>query len=298
MSFDVAVIGSANVDTVLNLDRYPGAGETIVALNSDEAAGGKGLNQSVAAARAGARTAFTGAVGDDGAGRALLEALRANDVDVTSVRVASEPSGRAIVVVQPSGENTIFVVPGANASLTLGDRARKVIASSSVLVAQLEVPVAVVSDAIGTARSAGTTVVLNAAPAISLEDALLDQVDVLIMNEHEAMLLGNADDPLEAAEILNRRVGQTVVTLGAQGAVHLSRSGTADRVPGMPATAVDTTGAGDTFVGVLASSIARGMPMPDALRRGVAAASLAVERPGAVPSIPTWRETDRRLLDH
>lgn len=295
MTFEVVVLGSANVDMVLQVDRYPSAGETIVAAHNQESAGGKGLNQAVAAARAGARTAFVGAVGTDAAGRSLLDTLRAEHVDATVVHEVDAPTGRAVVVVQPSGENTIFVVPGANSLLALDERADAVITSGRVLVAQMEIPVPIVSRAFHLARGAGVTTVLNAAPAVRPPDSLLDDVDVLIVNEHEAMLLGGATDPLEAAAALNVRVGETVVTLGAEGAAHLDRSGQVARVAGFPTVATDTTGAGDAFVGVLAAALAEGLPMASALQRAVAAGSLTVERAGAVSSIPHRAETDERL---
>lgn len=287
MSFDVVVLGSANVDMVLNVDRYPVGGETVSASDIREVAGGKGLNQAIAAARAGARTAFVGAVGADESGRKLLETLREEHVDVSAVRTVEAPTGRAIVVVQPSGENTIFVVQGANAAVALGPEALRVLGSGKVVVAQLEIPVAVVAEGFAVGRRAGASVLLNAAPAVPLQPDFLDGLDVLVVNEHEAVMLGERPDPLDAAGVLSRSVGSTIVTLGAEGAAAVTGSGTVDRVPGIPAEAVDTTGAGDTFVGFLAASIAKGVRSSEALRLAVVAGALAVESPGAVPSIPT-----------
>lgn len=298
MSPDVTVLGSANVDMVLKVDRYPGAGETIAAAETAEVAGGKGLNQAVACARAEADTAFVAAVGDDDAGRTLLATMREEGIAAASVRTLPAATGRAVVVVQPSGENTIFVVPGANALLTLDDDAREVIAASAVLVAQLEVSPAVVAEALRVARRAGVTTVLNAAPALPLDDEVLGDVDVLVVNEHEATILAGDEDPHEAARLLTGKAGQVVVTLGAAGAVHVGADLEETRVPGLPADAVDTTGAGDTFVGALAAALAQRLPMTTALRRAVAAGSLAVERPGATTSIPTRAETDRRIGEH
>ncbi len=295
MSFEVVVLGSANLDLVLAVDRYPGAGETVVATGHRESPGGKGLNQAVAAARAGARTTFVAAVGDDEAGRSLLGTLGDEHVDTSATDVVAGPTGRAVVVVQPSGENTIVVVPGANASLTLGRHARSLVAGGSVVVAQLEVPVPVVEDAFRSARAAGVTTVLNAAPAVPLTDGLLDTVDVLVVNEHEAMLLGGGTDPVAAATRLSSRVERTVVTLGPDGAVLVAATGVLRTVPGIPAQAVDTTGAGDTFVGNLAAGLAGRLPLPEAVGRAVAAGSLAVERPGAALAAPTRAETDERL---
>lgn len=298
MTPDVTVLGSANVDLVLKVDRYPGAGETIVAGEDTEVAGGKGLNQAVASARAEARTAFVAAVGEDDAGRTLLAAMREEGIEAASVRTLPAATGRAVVVVQPSGENTIFVVPGANELLTLDEAAREMIAASAVLVAQLEVSPVVVAEALAVARRAGVTTVLNAAPALRLDEDVLGDVDVLVVNEHEATILAGHEDPHEAARLLTGTVGQVVVTLGAAGALHVGPDLTEARIPGLPADAVDTTGAGDTFVGALAAALAQRLPMAHALRRAVAASSLAVERPGATTSIPTRQETDRRLAEH
>ena len=298
MSLDVAVLGSANVDMVLAVDRFPGAGETIIADHNREVPGGKGLNQAVASARAGAATTFIAAVGRDSGARLLLDTLEQEQIEAAGVKSFDAPTGRAVVVVQPSGENTIFVVPGANALLELDDADLDLVTRSSVLVAQLEVPLPVVAKAFDIARRAGVTAVLNAAPATRLDADLLDNVDVLVVNEHEAMLLAGDTDPLHAAETLVRHVGHVVVTLGAQGAAHVSGDGTVDRLSGLPARAVDTTGAGDTFVGVLAASLAAGLPMRESLERSVAAGSLAVERAGATTSIPTRVEVDERLLQH
>ena len=295
MGFDVVVLGSANVDMILKVDRYPVGGETVSASAIQEVAGGKGLNQAIAASRAGARTAFVGAVGADASGRRLLETLRKEHIDVSAVRTVEAPTGRAIVVVQPSGENTIFVVPGANASVALGPEARRVLTSGKVVVAQLEVPVPIVTEGLAVARQAGASVMLNAAPAVPLQRDFLDGVDLLVVNEHEAVMLGEHAQPLDAAGVLSRSVGSTIVTMGADGAALVTRSGTVERVPGVPAAAVDTTAAGDTFVGFFAASVAAGATASEALRLAVVAGALAVEAAGAVPSIPTRAQTLDRL---
>ena len=295
MSFEVIVLGSANVDMVLGVERYPGPGETVVATGHREAPGGKGLNQAVAAARAGARTTLVAAVGDDDAGRSLLGTLRDEHVDTSALDVVASPTGRAVVIVQPSGENTIVVVSGANAGLSLGDHARSVLTGGSVLVAQLEVPLPVVEEAFRAARAAGVTTVLNAAPALPVTDALLGDVDVLVVNEHEATLLAGGTDPVAAATRLCERARRTVVTLGADGAVLVDATGVLTSVPGIPAEAVDTTGAGDAFVGNLAAALARRLPLDDAVELAVAAGSVTVERSGAALAAPTRGETDQRL---
>ncbi|WP_460751756.1 ribokinase [Myceligenerans cantabricum] len=294
MHTDVTVLGSANLDLFLAVERYPAGGETVTAEHRGEAAGGKGLNQAVAAARSGAATAFTGAVGRDAHAGTLLATLSGEGVDTTAVRRSPAPTGTATILVQPSGENTILVVPGANGDAVVGPDTRAAIRRSAVLVVQLEIPLDTVADGVAVARDAGTTVVLNAAPAVPLAPEVLAAVDVLVVNEHEATLLGG-DDPLRAAARLCRGGRHVVVTLGADGAAVVDSAGRVERHPGFPAAVVDTTGAGDTFVGVLAASLAGGGTLAEAVRRGVAAGAVAVERPGAAPSIPTRDEIDARL---
>ncbi|CAN5893583.1 ribokinase [soil metagenome] len=296
MHVDVAVLGSANLDQVLRVATIPAPGETVLATGQDRHAGGKGLNQAVAAVRAGATTAMIAALGHDDAGDELLAAMHADGIDTAAVRRVDEPSGAALIVVADSGENAIVVAPGANAVMTeLRALGRETIADAAVLVAQLEGPVAGVAEAAEAARANGTTVLLNAAPAQPLDDELLRLVDVLVVNEHEAVALGGAGDPVDAAVALTDRVRAVVVTLGADGAAHVDADGLT-RTPGVPADAVDTTGAGDTFVGVLAAALATGSAIDVAVRRAVTAGALSVETAGAVPSIPTRSAVDARLV--
>lgn len=295
MSLDVVVLGSANIDLVMRVSRYPRPGETVTAERVGEVPGGKGLNQAVAASRAGARTAFVGAVGSDRHGTMLTDVMAAEDIDTSAVRNSALATGLAVIALQQSGENSIFVLPGANAEVGLEGAGRDLVTGAKVLVTQLEVPVPAVIEALAAAQGAGVRTILNAAPAVRLEDSLLRLVDVLVVNEHEARLLGELDDPLQSAARLSRLAGVTVVTLGAEGAAEVTRDGAIRRYPGVPARTIDTTGAGDTFVGVLAAALARGDAIGSALRRSVAAGALAVESVGAVPSIPTASQVDLRL---
>lgn len=296
VALDVAVLGSANLDVVLRVTAIPAPGETVLANGRERHPGGKGLNQAVAAARAGAATAFVGAVGRDTAGDELLAAMQVAGIDTAALRRVDEPSGLALIVVQASGENTIVVDPGASATMTsLSAEARAVVQESTVLVAQLEVPLTAVCEAAALARSAGAIVLLNAAPARQLPDSLLSLVDVLVVNEHEGVALAGIVRPEEAAVALAGPTREVVVTLGARGAAHVSREGRVTRTPALEADAVDTTGAGDTFVGVLAASLALGVAMPQAVLRAVAAGALSVETRGAVPSIPTREAVTERL---
>ncbi len=293
----VVVLGSANTDVVLAVPAVPAAGETVLATGMARHPGGKGLNQAVAAARAGARTAFLGAVGRDEAGAALAAVLAQDGVDDALLRRVEEPTGTAHVAVQDDGDNAIVVAPGANGTLVeLTGRELAAVGAARVLVAQLEVPLTAVLAAARAARVAGTTVVLNAAPATTLPPDLLALVDVLVVNEHEAAVVaGRPGAPEALAAHLLTRVPAVVVTLGGAGALHAVRDGGSARVPAPAARAVDTTGAGDTATGVLAAALAAGLPMADAVRRAVTAGSLAVETAGAVPSIPTAAQVDARL---
>ena len=266
----------------------------MLALGRDRLPGGKGLNQAVAAARAGAGTAFAGAVGQDAAADLLLDTLAAAGVDTAAVRRSDRPTGTALVMVQESGENSIVVDPAANDDVRLDGAARAAVEDARVLLAQLEVPLSVVADGAAAARDAGTTVVLNAAPARDLPGSLLALVDVLVVNESEALLVSGATEVAAALDVLADRVPAVVVTLGAAGARWVSAAGDG-QAPGLAASVVDTTGAGDCFCGVLAATLAGGASLDEAVRVGIAAASLSVERPGAAVSMPTRAEIAGRL---
>ena len=206
-------------------------------------------------------------------------------------------SGTAWIMVRPDGENAIVVDSGANATVSVLDAERAVIAAAGVLIAQLEIPVAALAEGFGLAREAGVPVVLNAAPAASLPAELLACVDVLVVNEHEARHLSGVADPAAAAVELLELVGSVVVTLGADGALLADPTGHR-RVAGLPADVVDTTGAGDTFTGVLGATLAGGADLDAAAARAVVAGALAVEAAGAVPSIPTAAQIHARAAAH
>ena len=291
---DVAVLGSANLDEVVRVARLPLPGETVLALGRDRLPGGKGLNQAVAAARAGAGTAFVGAVGQDAAADLLLGTLDDAGVDTAGVRRSGLATGTALVMVQESGENSIVVDAAANDDVRLDRAVRTAVAEARVLLAQLEVPLPVVTECAAAAHDAGTTVVLNAAPARDLPGSLLALVDVLVVNESEALSVSGEPDVAAAVDLLADRVPAVVVTLGAAGARWVSAAG-AGQAPGLAASVVDTTGAGDCFCGVLAATLAAGSSLGDAVQVGVAAASLSVERPGAAGSMPSRAEIAARL---
>jgi len=287
--FDVVVVGSANLDLVARAPRLPKPGETVTGANFFEACGGKGVNQAIAAARAGAKTAFLGALGQDHAGDVLLDVLRRDGVDVAAVRRVAAPTGRALIGVGDDGENSIIVVPGANHELNIDDieRHRELLGSCKVLLCQLEVPLAVVRRACELVGST-TTRILNPAPAQVLPGDLLGVVDILVPNEHELGLLGGVD------ELRRRGVATVIVTQGDKGAMLVTGAGVAQVDP-HKVTAVDSTGAGDAFCGMVAARLAIGESVPEALRAAVIAGALATQTEGAVPSIPLWNMVKAKL---
>jgi ribokinase len=296
----VVVVGSVNTDYVLRVGRRPGAGETVGGATLEVHPGGKGANQAVAAARYGAAVALVARVGDDDLGERRRVELEAEGVGTANLlSTAGASSGLTVITVTPDGENSIVVVPGANAELSPGDvgAAEADLAAASVLVLGLEVPMATVVRA---AELAGpqTAVLLNAAPAQPLPTELPARVGVLIVNEHEACELagipvGGAVDARRAAAVLRERgAGAVVVTLGALGAVLLDASGAVEHVPAPTVHVVDTTGAGDAFVGALASRIAAGATLLEGVEAGVAAGSATTQVVGALAQVPP---TLRRL---
>jgi ribokinase len=289
----VIVVGSANIDQVFRVERIPAPGETVLSTGLTTNLGGKGQNQAVAAARAGAATTFIGAVGDDSFGAMIRAGLAHDGIDAALVRTVDEPSGTALIAVDDAGENTIIVEAGANGALhPLSAQDASAVSSADVLVMQLEIPLESVQAAAGIARAAGTTVVLNAAPVRDLPDDLLASLDVLVVNEHEAAALADARPGAGGIRALAPVV---IVTLGAAGAVLYEGEAPEVRVPAPRVTAVDATGAGDTFCGAFAAAIAEGQSFESALRFSVVAASLSVQVRGAVPSIPQRSQIDAQL---
>jgi ribokinase len=299
----IVVVGSSNTDMIIKLDRIPRPGETILGGDFSTAAGGKGANQAVAAARAGGKVTFVARVGDDVFGRQAVQGFVADGIDTSRVLTDSDaPSGVALIFVDGSGENSIAVASGANARLTPDDvlSARDAIASADVLVAQLETPVDTVRAAVELAAEHGVRVVLNPAPAQPLGEEILRHVSVLTPNETEAELLTGIEvssdaAALEAAKKLNALgVDAVLITLGSRGAF-LFDSDRADLVPGFEVKAVDTTAAGDVFNGALAVALAEDNPIAEAVRFANAAAALAVTKLGAQPSAPTRDEIEAAL---
>lgn len=300
---DVLVVGSLNIDLVVRAQRLPRPGETLSGDGFATDQGGKGANQAVAAARMGANVAILGRVGDDEHGRRLLAALRHEGIAVSAVGVDQRlPTGVAAITVARDGENCIVVVPGANHALLPQhvNAASAELNAARVVVAQLETPQATVFHALAIARRAGAITLLNAAPAAALSARQLQAVQWLVVNESEAaMLLGSAVDDVTQARAGAQALralgpGDVVITLGAEGLVHAGADGVTHHTIAK-VTAVDTTGAGDTFVGVLAAALAQGLPATEALRRGQAAAAIAVTRRGAQAAMPTRAEVEAQL---
>ncbi|MER6826143.1 ribokinase [Streptosporangium sp. NPDC000563] len=292
----ISVFGSANMDLVAYVDVAPALGETVTGRAFRTVPGGKGANQAVAAARAGAAVAFLGAVGDDAFGTEMRRTLTEAGVDATHLRTVPGPSGIAQIVVDGDGGNSIIVVPGANGTVTAPSEAEiEVISRSDMLLLQLELPIEAVTAAARAARAAGTTVVLTPAPVQPLPAELLEAVDILVANEHEASAITGLAGHEAALEKLRGEVGWVIITLGARGALTASGDGPAVRVEAPTVAVVDTTAAGDTFVGALAAARVERQPVERAVRFATAAAGLSVQRAGASTSMPTRAEIDGSL---
>jgi ribokinase len=301
----VVVVGSLNMDLVARAPRLPVPGETLGGTAFATVPGGKGANQAVAAARLGAATAMVGCVGDDAFGAALTAGLRADGVDTAGVRAApGAASGVALIVVDDQGRNGIVVVPGANGLLDPADvdRQRSAILAARLVALQLETPLATVLHAAQTARALGRTVVLNPAPARPLPPELVALADFLVPNEVEAAALsglpvGSVSEAITAAERLRGgRDACVLVTLGERGVVVATPGGTRHH-PARPVVAVDTTAAGDTFIGGLCAALVAGRTLTDAIADAQEAAAISVTRPGAQPSIPFAHEVAARRAE-
>lgn len=290
----VVVVGAINVDLVVVAPRLPGPGETVVGPQMDQFGGGKGANAAVAAARSGGEVRLIGAVGDDATGTAALDELRRDGVDVDLVaRLGDVPTGVALIVVDAHGENQIAVGAGANHAVTadhVADGLRAALARGDVgaVLVSTEIPDAAVEAAVRAATGAGVRCVLNPAPVTSAVHRLIECGAVLTPNRSELRDLTGLDDPVEGARALrDRSHAPIVVTLGGEGALVLDTTGEPVHHPAHRARAVDTTGAGDTFNGVLAARLAAGLDLALAVRHAMAAAAISVESVGARGGMPT-----------
>ncbi|MEU5870277.1 ribokinase [Glycomyces sp. NPDC047369] len=292
----VVVLGSANMDLVARLPRPPAVGETVFGSDLAQVPGGKGLNQAVAARRAGAEVAFAGALGRDAHGDALAAVLAAEGIGAAAVRRVARPTGVALIEVFASGDNAIVVCPGANAAVRdLDDAARELIAGADFLVMQFELDPAVLLEAARFARGHGARTVLTPAPVVEHDPELVALTDLLVLNAGEAVQLSGVGDPADAAAALSERAGAVVATLGADGSLLAVGGKVEERLPARRVDAVDTTAAGDTYAGVLTARLDAGDALPEAMHRATAAASIAVTRPGATASMPTAAEIEAAL---
>ncbi|MFJ2114212.1 MULTISPECIES: ribokinase [unclassified Streptomyces] len=302
--YDLLVVGSANADLVIGVERRPRPGETVLGSDLSVHPGGKGANQAAAAARLGARTALLARVGDDDHGRLLLDAQRAAGVDTAGVRSGGAPTGVALITVDPSGDNSIVVSPGANARLSPQDvrDAAELLAASRVVSAQLEIPLETVTEVVR-GLAPGTRFVLNPSPPVALPAEILAACDPLIVNEHEARVVLGATADAEGAggapvgneptdwarALLALGPRSVVITLGSRGAL-VADARTTALVPSMPVRAVDTTGAGDAFTAALAWRLGAGEELITAAAYAARVGAVTVTRAGAQASFPTAAE--------
>lgn len=296
----LVVFGSINIDLVFRMSRLPAPGETVLGLGYATIPGGKGANQAVAAARDGARVAMIGRVGRDAFAKLALDSLAGAGVDVRGVAGDDAPTGCAVIAVDDTGENQIMVASGANARVAADQMDDAVLGPGTTLLLQMEIPAGENAALIERARRHGARIVLNLAPASAMPESALRAVDILVLNRGEAAWLAREhgvgdDDERAIAHALAQQFGSTVVvTMGAKGAL-AAGNGAMWEVGALAVTPVDTTGAGDAFVGVLAASLDAGRTLEDALHRATVAAGLACETLGAQSSLAGRESIDRAL---
>jgi ribokinase len=298
----IIVFGSVGADLVTNVSHIPHPGETVLCEGYIVVPGSKGGNQAVAAARAGSPVQHVGSCGDDGFAPLALSIMKEAGVDLTHVATISRPTAVALITVDEKAENAIVVASGANRATHIGQLEACPFGAGDTLVLQREIPDEATFAAVALAKSRGARVILNVAPAGPVPAETLRLLDVLVVNEHEALVVGKAvglfgDDPEETVQEINKRFGcAAIVTLGAAGAVGWT-DGVRRAVPALKVTPVDTTAAGDAFTGAFAAALDQGMGFTTALARGAAAGSLACTSLGAQPSIPTKAEIDAATID-
>lgn len=300
MKNKVVVVGSYNTDLRIKTSKIPRPGETIIGGIFSEGGGGKGANQAVAAARSGADVCFVAKVGNDVLGKDCLQRLNEERIDTRFVfQDADVPTGVAFIVVDERGENSIVVASGANARLRPDDieKASQEISSAAVLLVQLECPIDAVKAAVEKSHATGTTVIMNPAPAQSLETALLREIDIITPNKVEAeMITGIKAVDEQSYGMIARKffefgIQTVLLTLGSKG-VFIGTKNSMELIPALKVRSVDSTGAGDVFSGSLAAFISEGMPIEEAARMATASASISVTRMGAQLSAPTRKEIE------
>ncbi|KRM29524.1 ribokinase [Limosilactobacillus panis DSM 6035] len=306
MANKVVVLGSINVDTTYHVERFPQPGETISAKSKSSAPGGKGANQAVAAVRSGAQTSFVGAVGSDNEGSYMLEALKENNIDVHHIMVDKyHGTGTAAITLDANGQNDIMIYGGANQAMTTDVLAgiEDVLDGADFLISQFETPQEVTLAAFKLAKEHGVTTILNPAPAHDIIPELLSYTDVIAPNESECALLtgievADEESMLKSAEYFQKRgVKHLLITLGSRGVFYATPEGHG-LVPAFKVKAVDTTAAGDTFIGALSSQLKDDLSnVADALVYAQRASSLTVQQMGAMPSIPTADKVKAALAE-
>jgi ribokinase len=303
---NIVVVGSINMDLVFRTPRMPAMGETISGHEFAQIAGGKGANQAVAAARQGAQTTMIACVGDDSYGQQSLSGLQADGIVTDFIHTINHiATGVAGIFVDDHGNNSIVIAPGANAQLTSAhiESARDVICKADLLICQRETPIATVREAIQLAFEHGVKVVFNPAPAMPLPDDLLAKVSYLIVNETEAgqlsgiNVIDNASAKIASTNLLDRGVACVLLTMGEHGVCVTEKKGSY-HAPAIKVNVVDTTAAGDTFVGAFAVGIANGLSILDATNQAQYSAALAVTKLGAQSSIPYREEVERFKKDY
>jgi len=301
---DIVVIGSLNMDLVVRAVRLPQAGETIIGEDLKLFPGGKGANQAVAATRSGGKVAMVGRVGNDVFGTNLVESVTQQGIDVQNISIDDKGvTGTATILIDKSGENRIIVSPGANQLVSRGDidRAEKIISQAKFMLLQFEIPLDTVWHAIEMAASYPIQVLLNPAPAFEIPAAMLEKIDYLVPNEIETSLLtgvtrkrGNESVIEGARRLLAGGVSAVIVTLGSRGALLVKQDEVVD-YPAKDIKVIDTTAAGDAFIGGLVASLCQGVSLADAIEFANCAGALAVTRLGAQSSLPTLREIEGLL---
>lgn len=296
----ITIIGSINLDLIASVGRLPAPGETVLGDDFKTAPGGKGANQALAAARAGAQVRMIGAVGKDAFAREALACLKDGKVDLTGIVETHAATGTALILVAASGENTIAVIQGANASVLPADAAKAFQTKGGIVLLQLEIPLATVEAALDAAREAQCVAILNTAPFLAEAAPFLAKADFVVANETEfdlyadALRLGGSGREARMRAFVKQTGRTIIVTLGAEGVL----AATPDsflRVPAIEVTPVDTVGAGDTFCGYLATGLSQKRSLEEALRRAAVAGSLACLKQGAQPAIPLASEVDAAL---
>jgi ribokinase len=301
MAGHIVIVGSINMDMVVRAPRHPAPGETILGSFFDTFPGGKGANQAIAAARLGGQVKMVGRVGNDSFGSILLEALRADEIDTSYVKRTGDVStGVALITVSDDGQNNIVVVPGANSMLSPADirAAAPAFEGAEAVVVQLEIPMETMKEAVSMACKYGAQVILNPAPAQALDESILAEVDYLVPNEGELLSITGMHSLAQAATNL-KSLGLygLVVTLGDNGVLVL-QNGLSWHILPHEVPVVDSTAAGDAFVGAFAVALTEGKPVQEAAVWGNAAGAMAVTRAGAQPSLPNRADLEAFMADH